>query len=115
MSTIRACGLAMDDAEDVLAKVWRVLEMRAMDTPRLRVDPASNGTIDLRIAFKHTRDADLMLRSLPNKTRECLMRDFRLFTGKRQKRAPRQHPFGPPVVLRQSDSEAHRPSRRVVR
>jgi len=115
MSTIRASGLAMTDAEDVLAKVWRVLELCAMDTPRLRVDPASNGTIDLRISFKHARDADLMLRSLPDETRKCLTRGFRLFSGKRRKRTRRRHPFGPPVVLSQPHSRTHRSSGGVSR
>ena len=87
MSTIRACGLAMKDAEKLLAKIWCVLEMHNMSSPRLQVDPRPNGTMDLRISFKHARDADLMLRSLPNETHDRLMRDIRLLTGKRPTRA----------------------------
>ena len=87
MLTIRACGLDMTDAEDVLAKIWCVLEMCEIRSPRLRVDGASNGTIDLRISFKHARDADLIMRSLPDETQDSLIRDVRLF-ARSDRRAP---------------------------
>lgn len=64
MVTIRACGLVMTEAEDVLAKIWCGLEEYEMRSPRVQVRPASGGKMVIRISFKRARDADLLLRVL---------------------------------------------------
>lgn len=64
MFAIRARGLVMTDAEEVLAKIWCGLEKYEIRTPRLVVEPVSDGIIDLRVCFRRAKDADLMLRVL---------------------------------------------------
>ena len=58
MPTLELADLSDDEAEAVVAAVWRKLEEFCIPTPKLRIEARSNGHLNISLAFDKQKDAE---------------------------------------------------------
>jgi hypothetical protein len=58
MYTIAFSGMGDEDAEELVALVWWVLERRGIATPRLAVMVHAGGGLEIQLVFRKAEDAD---------------------------------------------------------
>jgi hypothetical protein len=52
MRTLRLAELSMEEGEEVLALIWRLIEKHDFETPKLAISVNSNSRMDMRLTFK---------------------------------------------------------------
>jgi hypothetical protein len=60
MSTIRLDGLSLEEAEEAIARVWRVLEAGGIPSPTATVKFVSRDRANLDLVFRNTRHAEVV-------------------------------------------------------
>ena len=64
-ATLQLVGVSTEQAERLLAAIWRILEAHALGSPMMDVRSPAQGLIDLRLIFRNAADCALVEANLP--------------------------------------------------